>query len=98
MRKKLKNSFRAAGCGNARFLSLRAFRDDEDLARREHAAILAFRGDLAAGMPLEDAESFLRMDLHELAIDDEGYIQGIITNPSKDPVNLYGFAADFVEA
>jgi hypothetical protein len=94
MQKRLDNSFGVSGCGAARFLSIPAFRANEDLARREYAAIVAFRADLAGGMPLDDAESVLRMDLHELAIDDEDFIQSILNNPGDDPVCVYASASD----
>ncbi len=94
----LDKSFHAVGCGKARFLSLAAFRELQDLARREHAAIAAFRADLAGGMPLDDAESVLRMDLHELALDDEDYIRSIVDNPNDDPENVFACVTDLVEA
>lgn len=97
MKRQSTRFFKAGGIGNAIFTSVEAFADNHDFARREHAAILAFRRDLAGGMPLEDAESFLRLDLAELGVDNEDWIKGIVDNPDRDPPTVYSTASDFEE-
>jgi hypothetical protein len=98
MTKSPKKSGTITDCGNAVFTSVEAVAAHQDFARREHAPILAFRADLAAGMPLEDAEVFLREDLKALGEENEGYIRAILNNPDRDPPNVYACPADLKEA
>jgi len=88
-------SFSAPGCGDARFASLRAFREYGDEIRAQQVAIVNARAMLAAGASVELVRRSLRAALECYGMSDDA-IEDHVADPQRNVGGLFIVARDLV--